>query len=80
MGGLTDAEIRGLLTAIGILILTLIVAADLIGARRHRNPHRRRAGRSLLDPRDYRPTHIDIDYKHLDARRTWRAILERVDP
>jgi hypothetical protein len=76
VSGWTDGEIRAALTVVGVMILAAIVLADWWGARRHRHPHRRRAGHSLLDPRAIRPLGIDIDYKHLDARRAWRGILE----
>ena len=80
MAGWTDGDIRAALTLVGVLILGAIWLADIVGARRHRNVHRRRASRSLLNPRDHRPAQLDMDYKHLDARRTWRSILERAEP
>jgi hypothetical protein len=75
--GWTDGDIRAALTLVGVLLIGAIWLADIVGARRHRNVHRRRASGSLLDPREHRPAQLAIDYKHLDARRTWRSILER---
>jgi hypothetical protein len=67
------AVLVGVLAA--LVIPTLLYEAWLLRRDWQQFMHRRRARDSFCDPRAARPTQIDIDYAHMDARSAWARIL-----
>jgi hypothetical protein len=69
------AVLVGVLAA--LVIPTVLYEAWLLRRDWQQFMHRRRARDSFSDPRATRPTQIEIDYKHIDAKRAWRSLLEK---